>query len=203
MAFIPVTDVVLAELVFNQLGETTENTLYFRSATGWDIDSMVDLAEQLKAWWTAERRPGVPNTISLVSVKVTDLTTQSSPGIIDVNGLPLAGQATAEALPNNVTASISFLTALRGRSFRGRNYVIGMTDLHVAGNVISPAFIEEITTAYEELGTYVISNDAEHVVVSRYADLQPRVTGVATAVTGYQMENIVDSQRRRLPKRGA
>lgn len=203
MAFIPVPGVVLAELVFNQLGSITENTLYFHSAEGWDVDGMVDLAEQLKNWWTTRLRPGVPNSISLTAVKVTDLSSQNAPGIIDVNGLPLAGQSVSEALPNNVTAAISFVTALRGRSYRGRNYVIGMVDAMISGNTINPANVTLFQNAYAALATDIISNAAVHVVVSRYNNNAPRVTGVATPVTGYTMENVVDSQRRRLPKRGA
>lgn len=203
MAFIPVLSVVMAELVYNQLGQITENTLYFKSDEGWDVDAMEDLAEQLKNWWVTEFRPAVPNSISLTAVKVTDLSSQFAPGIVDVNGLPLAGLSATEALPNNVTAAITFYTALRGRSYRGRNYVVGLGENAVSGNTVQPGTVEFYVANYMALPEYVISNDAYHVVVSRQENNVPRVTGVATPVTGYAMENVIDSQRRRLPKRGS
>lgn len=202
MAFIPVPNTVLVELVYNQLGQVTENTLYFQGAAPWTVDDMVDLAEQIKAWWITELEAVVPNTIALTAVKVTDLSSQTAPGIIDVNGLPNYGGSVEPALPNHVTATVNFTTALRGRSFRGRNYIIQLNEGQVVGNTINPGPVEFWVASYMALPEYVISNGAEHVVVSRYANKQPRVTGVATPVTGYTMPNIVKSQRRRLPGYG-
>lgn len=202
MAFIPVPNVVLVEMVYRQLDEVTENTLYFQGNANWTIEDMSDLAESMKAWWIDNLEFVVNQGVALTAVRVTDLSTQFSPGIEDVNGLPNSGLAPSPAMPNNVTVTTTFLTGLRGRSYRGRNYFIGLSEAQVVGNIVTAELQTAVLAAYNDLPTYAIANGAAHVVVSRYSAKQPRVTGVATLVTGYKMEPTIDSQRRRLPGRG-
>jgi len=202
MAFVPVPNTVMVELVWNQQGEITENTLYFEGVAPPTATEMEDIAEQVVAWFAATYDDVVSTATSLTMVRVTDLTTQSSPGIEYVTGLPDAGANADAPLPNNVTATVKFLTALRGRSFRGRNYIVGMTESQVNGNLIDAANANAWTSRYANLATNIAALGFDHVVVSRISGGVERTTGLTTPVTGYTMDLVIDSQRRRLPGRG-
>lgn len=202
MAFIPVLNTAMVELVFNCDGQVCENTLYFANDLGWEIPSMNALASKIAGWWNAEYRIYQSNLCALTAIKVTDLEAAFAPGIEYVTGLPAAGAGATEIMPNNVTVATTFITDLRGRSYRGRNYFVGLTTDSVNGNAISAATALAFQEMYEALPSYLDPGDGQHVVVSRYSGNAPRVAGVTTPVTGYRTERTIDSQRRRLPGRG-
>lgn len=202
MAFIPVPGVVMAELVFNTPAGVMENTLYFTGAAAWTETLMNDLAEDLKVWWDTNMAINVSNTVSLTTIRVTDLSAQDAPGIEYVTGLPIAGDVADVMAPGNVTFTTTFITALRGRNYRGRNYFVGINPGQLSGIEVPATVVAEVTAAYGLLDTQVTANTAQHVVVSRYLNNAPRAAGVATPVTAYRTENTWDSQRRRLAGRG-
>jgi hypothetical protein len=124
--------------------------------------------------------------------------------------VPAFGDLNDAPLPNNVTLTVSFRTANRGRSFRGRNYVVGLGETQVAGNTVAPSVITAFDGIYSQLLASPVAAIATWVVVSRFSGVDPvtkepipRVTGIATPITSVTVvDNVVDSQRRRLPKRG-
>lgn len=202
MPFIPAERCAMLELVFTYDGQICENTLYFVDDVGWTVLKMNSLAAALKTWWDTNIKANVPPTLSLDLIRVTDLTTQTSPGIEYSTGLPLAGTSGGAQLPNNVTGSVTFLTDQRGRSFRGRNYVLGLMEVQVTGNLLSSGIVAVWEAAYEDLIALAVTLDHVWVVLSRFSLKAPRAAGVMTPVTGARMNNVVDSQRRRLPGRG-
>lgn len=202
MAFIPVPNTALVELVYQQSDQITENTLYFEGATPWDATSLTELAEEVRDWWIAGPRTDTSDSTALRVVRATSLESQSAPGVeiaITSGGL---GAETSPALPNNVTQVTTFITALRGRAYRGRNYRVGMTENMTTGNTVDGTYTSSWNTMYVGLNTAVTANSAVHVVVSRQLNNVPRTTGVATPVVSYRTDDTVDSQRRRLPGRG-
>lgn len=120
----------------------------------------------------------------------------------DATGLPLAGTGGSVQLPNNVTLCIKWTTENRGRSFRGRTYHVGLTESQVTDNEVVAVAMGQFTTAYGALLTDLATAGWPLVIASRYANNQPRITGVATLVTGFSIDPFIDSQRRRLPGRG-
>lgn len=202
MAFIPVPDVAMVELVFRQDGQVCENTLYFQGAASWDATNLTTLAEEVRDWWIAGPRLDTSDTVGLTSVKATSLASQSAPGVEVTDLLPADGTEVSPPLPNNVTQAVTFVTALRGRSYRGRNYRVGLTEAMVVANQVDVGYTTSWVGFYQTLDTDVTVNSAQHVVVSRYENNVPRATGVATPVVSYKADRVIDSQRRRLPGRG-
>jgi hypothetical protein len=202
MPFIPVPNVAMVELLYTQDDQKMENTLYFENENPWSAIGLTTLAEEIIAWWTTNIRPNVSNTVTFRGVKATSLESETAPAVEVPSGL--AGGGTSPAMPNNVTAAIKFLTALRGRSFRGRNYIVGLMDEAVSQNDLSTITAGNYSNGYLELlDTSVITNGI-WVVVSRFTNGDPRTTGVSEPVTGVTFTDFtVDSQRRRLPGRGA
>lgn len=203
MPFIPVPQVCQAELIFRWDNAIVENVHHFSAEGPFTTAEMVDLGEFLISWWDTNFQTSAPTNLQLINVRLTDLTTETSPVVNVVDGLPLVGSAVAASLPNNVTCVFTKRTQLRGRSFRGRTYHIGLNEAEVTGNTVGSGTISAYVTNYNYLRTFSINDFSwELCVVSRYADHQPRAFGLATPVLTFTSDGIVDSQRRRLPGRG-
>lgn len=203
MAFIPVPNVCQAEIRLLWDGQRCENTLYFDYGAPTTPGDRQALAAGLFDWWNDNIKPLTATTAALSEVYVTDLTSQSSGTWSEAAAPPIPGTHTGESLPNNVTICISFRTAFRGRSSRGRNYFIGLTEDVVAQNTIAPLTAGAITSAYNQLFNLAGDLGCSWVVVSRYQNNNPRPVGLAQTVTSVLIvDGTVDSQRRRLPGRG-
>lgn len=203
MAFIPAPNCVEVVLRFTWGGQRVAITLSFEGAAPATTSDMTSLATALETWWKTNYKPLVPGTLALNEIAVTALDSASAPGIT----LPVTSSNTGTN-PNpsgasNSTVTTTFLTALRGRSFRGRNYMVGLNPGYVASpTTISSALAGALVTAYINMQTAAFAQGFTHCVISRYHNNLPRVTAVSTPVTGYQQELNLDSQRRRLAGRG-
>lgn len=203
MAFIPVPNTAMVELFFTQDAQNMENTLYFQKGDPWTTLQLATLATEIITWWTANLASNTVMGVALRAVKATSLESDTAPAF-ELPATPgTGGTFSGVALPNNVTMAVKFLTDGRGRSARGRNYIVGIPDSEVTGNTISAAYRNSIVSAYNELRDSTVITSGEHVVVSRFTGGNPRTTGLAQEVTGVAITDaIVDSQRRRLPGRG-
>lgn len=203
MAFVPFPNCASVEMIFTLDGQRIENRYHVEQDSPFDEVSLAVLAALFDNWWTTELRAEQPTSLSLVLIVAKALDTPSSPGVEYSSGLPKAGLfTTTPALPNNVTLAVKWSTGLRGRSFRGRTYHIGLTEDAVAGNTISAGHLSFLIGAYEALIDDLAGLPADLVVASRISNGVERTTGVTTQVSGVSIDATVDSQRRRLPGRG-
>lgn len=211
MAFIPVPNTVEVEFRMTLDSQKIENTLYFYTPSGPDITNVTQLASDLESWWVGSVAPLLPIDVSLREIVITALTT--STGLQYTNSLaePAAGTLGQPALPNNVSLAVSFRSAIRGRSYRGRNYVAALTENQVTNSHVTQAVADSWANAYNAILTSVTVSPSTWVwvVVSRYSGVDsdgkpiPRVTGNAEPITTALVVDLtVDSMRRRLPGRG-
>jgi hypothetical protein len=208
MASVPVSNTAQVELLYTLGGEGIENTLYFEFPATITLADLTELKGALSTWWTDEMQEHFALSLGLHAIRLTDLTSPTSPGV----ELPVSpvktGLVNADPLPNNVAPCISFRTALRGRSFRGRNYLSGLPDTVQSGNTIQDGVLGGLQVAYNELLDLAAAVGCTWVVVSRYSGIHavtkkpiPRASGITTPVVAASFaDNIVDSQRRRLPR---
>lgn len=204
MPFIPATNVVQAELIFSWDGQIVENVLHYQVAGGVDSAAMVGIGGGLVEWFEDVHKPQVPPTVTLNEVRMTDLTSEFAPGLSWTGGLPQVGTDTGTALPNNVTLSITKRTLFRGRAYRGRIYHIGLTEADVTNNIVNPAQVTTLLASYEQMRTLPIGvGTFPMVVISRYQGSEPRAAALVTLVESFSSDGVIDSQRRRLPKRGS
>jgi len=203
MAFVPVPNTV--EVLINSLyfEQRCQNTLYFEREAAFSIADLENIAATVITEWKENNLPLVSNSLTLTSVIVRDLTTQFSPSIEQSTTSGNVGGQVSPGMPGNVTVTIKFLTALRGRAHRGRNYIVGLVENQCVGNTYDSGTAALHIAAYEELATTLnVAYDVDHVVVSRFLDGAQREEGETTIVTDYQIELFLDSQRRRLTGRG-
>lgn len=204
MAFVPVPNTVQVEAVYEWNGQTVENVFYVESTAAWDENGITAILELVRDTIAQDLIPTLSSAIQLVRLVGTLLTAIDSISVTLNVSPPIGGEVVAESLPNNVSYTITFLTAQRGRSFRGRNYVPGLTIDHVVSNTITPATRTALLAFYETLQAAIVSSGYTMVVVSRVSGGVERATGVTTPIIGFTtFDTTVDSQRRRLPGRGS
>jgi hypothetical protein len=191
-------------------GQQVENTDWFRFLDPYGAPEMTLLGDNLLIWWQDEYEPLVSSGVQLREIVLTDMASATGPQVTVVPATPVTGDNTANIVPGNVTLSVSFRTASRGRSFRGRNYVVGLTEDQIVGNDFAAGVTASWEAAYTALIAVPAGSSAEWVVVSRFSGVDPvthapipRVAGIATPVTAVVVvDNFVDSARRRLTTRG-
>jgi len=203
MAFIPVPGVCMFELRFTLDGQHVENTLYARLEDGWSSGQAITMGGKLFDWWVANMAPSLSDQLSLDSVHGTDLENEEGFSVDFIPEASETGVIGGSSLPNNVAICITILTAARGRSGRGRNYICGIPQTHMAQNTLDTADGIAYVAAYNALPAVFDDLVATWVVVSRFTDGLPRDVGLSRTVTGVKLTDLsADSQRRRLPGRG-
>lgn len=204
MPYIPADNVCQAELFQTWDTQSVENVLHFRPNGSLTPTKMTELGAHIVTWWNTYIKGAMPTTLQLTQIKLTDLTLDIGPVVNHATGLPLAGTNGSPSLPNNCAIVLTKRTLLRGRSFRGRIYVPGLVEAYVTGNTYAPGNLATTVTDWSRLLTFTTASDTwDMVVVSRYNANAPRVNAVITEVSSLDSDGVIDSQRRRLPKRGA
>lgn len=204
MPFIPVPGAV--ELVANYLwdGQAVATVLHYQTPGVAAFEDLLDLAENACAEFETNIVPMMANNVTLNSVKVIDLTTAISPTAESSFGLPAVGTQTGASLPNNVACVVTKRTMFRGRSYRGRIFHFGIPETSVTGNLVASGYVTTMLAGYNALKVITTTlGDWEMVVVSRYANKNPRENGIFSSVVSMDSDGIIDSQRRRLPGRGS
>lgn len=203
MAFIPVPNTVLVEIIQTLHTSRIENTLYFTRGDPWDVGTAEDLGDGILNWWTTEVAPLISEDVLMQQVDVTDLEAEDSFKVTRTPVSSVPGEVGADSIPANCAICVTFKTSKRGRSFTGRNYISGWSENDTADSTLAGTPATGIIAAYQAIPSYVSSTLSTHSVVSRFHAGDPRVTGVSTPVSTYVLTDLVlDSQRRRLPGRG-
>lgn len=212
MPFVPVPLTAEVEAVYLLDSQIVENTLYFSHVSAPVLSDLVALVDDVNNAIRTSLLPFLANAIQLIRVVGTLLDVVDGLTYVSTVSLPASGGSGDEQMPNSVAACMSFRTAQRGRSFRGRNYVTALPNGWVSGNNITPTLGGQLTDAYTAIFAAGADDGWTPVVVSRYSGYTivggkkvptPRATGIATPITNHFLtDNTVDSQRRRLPGRG-
>lgn len=206
MEFIPVPNVAEVEIRFLRYDQICENTLSFKKGSAIDLPALQFIAEHVSLWWFTYLRGYQSGSLVLTEVFAKDLTYEDGLGYACTTHAGQSGSSTVGVdMPANVTWAISFRTGYTGRSYRGRNYVLGLRSTWLTLNNVSAAYREAMLAAYRRLLPGGGSDPTPWwwVVVSRRHNKAWREEGVATAVSSVTSTNDhLDSQRRRLTGRG-
>jgi len=205
MAFIPFTDGVHVTINATWDGQLAINDLFFLFEPGApSLTDVTTIAEDIDAWWGAGFLPLVCDTYHYNFTRARGLTSISD-FEAEISTSAGVGAVTSESVPNNVCPCVSFRTGVAGRSYRGRNYVAGTPNTKVVGNIIDNGFQADIVTLYDQIlqGGSADPTPWQWVVASFVHLNAPRTAALATPIVEVLWtDNIVDSQRRRLPGRG-
>jgi len=197
-------NVARVDLIHQWDDQKVENTLYFFSTVEPGEIDLQDLADGIRTYWQTNMMPLMSAQVSLFAVEVTKMEPTPAQTALAVPTIPNNGSLTAPALPNSVSLAVSFRTGLTGRSYRGRNFWLGLTEDDVVNNVVDGDLRTDIVAAYGGMiGDGAVVLGWTWVVYSRFVDGVPRETGMSTDVTAVVIiDGVVAAQRRRLPGRG-
>lgn len=202
MPFVPFENCAQVEMVYRWDGQIVENVLNYRTNTTPTAANMDALCSFLVTTWNTYLKPLQSAAVQLQLLRATSLHVSNGPAIEYTAGLPASGTGTTAAVPNNVAVVIKWVTGLRGRSYRGRTYHLGIPQASVTGSSLVTGYRNSLGTAWSNFVIIPTTPQWNLVVCSRYSNGLIRPTGVSTPVTGYSINPTCDSQRRRLPERG-
>lgn len=114
----------------------------------------------------------------------------------------VSGRLAGDPVPAQIAAVLSLRTDLKGRSYRGRVYLPGISEL----DVDMKSFNAGAITAFSTIATQLLAvfgpagSDTQWrlAVISRWNNKVKRATPVATQVTSIAVDTIPFSQRRRV-----
>ncbi len=210
MAFQPCPETAEVRLQGQMYGQLIENVFHVRVSTSPTLSDLTTIANTVNDWATGTYANHMSNDLHWTQLVVTDLNVPGGVQYIkDMSGEG-GGTIDARVKTNQDTFAVSFKTGLSGRSYRGRVYVLAVpSGYYNTANTLDPlnaaAYVALFITLKEDLDTATFPLG----VLSRYnKDAVPtpphkRTEGLLTdVVTITTKDNIVDSQRRRLPGRG-
>jgi len=205
MPFVPVLDTAKVCLRFSKAGQQVCNVLHVEADTAIDNTVLNQIGSIVTTWATTQYLNHLSSDMTLEAVEVTDLTTAGGLGIVYTTGLPQTGGDTSGALPNNVAVAVKLATGLTGRSHRGRTFVPGIAAgaLTADKQHINSTLQGILISAFDALISDLIAEGLTLVVTSLVSGGVPRTAGVNTPVLAPFVNTTLDSQRRRLPERGA
>lgn len=178
--------------------------LNFEFATNPTAANRNALNAGLHTWWTTQLKAILAQQLSLMSITSVNLDSPSAPSSVLTIGGGEPATSAGPSVPSNCALVVTHRTALRGRSYRGRTYVPSIDRASTSGvDFITAPVLALISSAFTWLMTPAnVGNFIWSVLSKRNANTD-RPLGVLTPIVGVTMDAVLDSQRRRLPGRGA
>jgi hypothetical protein len=199
MPFIPGSNILQVNFLQTLFGESVQNVQYWRHAGGIDQTAANALGTFLVAWWDVELSANLSSDLTLVGLRMMDLTSDNAPVYDFTDGTPTSGTVVSPSLPNNVAFCMSLRTGNRGRSGRGRQYLAGLGESFVQNFTITQGVADAYVAAYMELVNFPLSGWTWGVA-SRYSNNQPRTQILFQPITSVIYTDLrVDTMRKRLP----
>lgn len=204
MAFVPTIEAAKVAIRGSLFGQTVINTLWFSgNALGDDftLGQLTALATDVGSWFIDNILPIVSDDYSLVDVTATSQNTATSPSVSVL--FSASGEIAGASLPSTNCVCVSFRTAERGRSSRGRNYVSGIPESEVIGNTVNQAYITNLEDGYN----FLVNNTPtgwNWIIVSFVENGINRPFGFKQEViNALIVDRYLDTQTRRGTGRGA
>lgn len=205
MTFVPAPQIMEMQFRTTWDGQQTMNRVHVDALAPVTFAHCQALATAGESWYEDNVVALVPSTLLLreVFVKGLDVVTPFQATATPTG--PLPGTNVNGSVPNNVSICASIRTGLAGRSARGRWYWQGLTQDTIDNNTVQSGTLTDIDAALTNLASVIAGIGFNWVIVSYISEKAPRPGGpVYFSVTDVLfVDSIVDSQRRRLPGRGA
>lgn len=189
------------QVIVHATQENSERITTHNYASATNIGDPVTATQLAAAFWTAvgtEYKAAVSNLVNFDYVELKTLyPTQPNYSGIYYIPQPAPGTQTGEASPGNVSLGVKWKTGVRGRRFRGRNNLFGMSEAMTTGSTFLSAEVLNAVALAAQIWLFSggLGVTLRQVVASR--------AGLFLAnVLGWTIDYLVDSQRTRLLQRG-
>jgi hypothetical protein len=199
MPFQPVTDAALCVVHGAWTnGVPVETILGVKLTSTLDQTLADSITSDIAAAYDAMGSP-FSTDLTLNGVTVTDLRTDPAPQFESVAGsFPITGGDSVGALPLQTAALVSWKTALRGKSYRGRSYLPGFCEDESNGRDVGT----DLREAIEDWAESLIAASHDFGVISRRTTIggvpnQLRAAGIITPFTSFTVHGFWATQKRR------
>jgi len=201
MPFIPAPNIVMAEIRASLDSQHIENRIMVDVLTAVTPTLVENVANVVNVWAQEHYFSHLPQAVTLNEVVATDMSVDTGSQFSIAPTGPFTGALTNAPLPNECTFCVSLRTAARGRSARGRFYVLALQGADVTGNHLAAGRIVTLLADLNLLRTNLITEGWNQVIVSYRHNKVVRPGGpVYFPVTNaIATDDIIDSQRRRRP----
>lgn len=198
-------DIYAVRVQYSGPGGISENGLAFAARQAVAGDAQLDLANAFRTALIKNTSGGLlygmTTNFSCTTIRVEDV----KPGTLatfEQSAAAVAGNDAGQALPPQNAVVITLYTAVKGRSYRGRIYLPGVSENAWDGSAMVGAILTNYLTIPTQLlavfGPSGSNANWQLVVVSRYLNKIKRATPVGTAVTSAVVDPIIHTQRRRV-----
>ncbi len=196
MPFVPIPRVIRIVLKFQRDTREYQHVLHVQSAAAPTLTDLINAANEAVDWWSVEYSNGQANDVCLFAVIATDMSVEGGQQYTADVSPPTCGTSAVAVSPGNVTSTISWRTARTGRRYRGRTYVVGIDENQTSEfDTLAGFMVAHLASVAADWILRMLAVNLNPVVASfTYASAEPILSAV--------IENVLDSQRRRLPKRG-
>lgn len=201
--FVPLPNGAQVEMRFTESGQQVENVYHVLGGAPFVASELSQIGEAFYLWWSESIKPLAVSALTLNSIVVRGMDSINAPAVEETSNMPVSGDITQVAMPMNVTVAVKWITNKAGRSFRGRTFHLGLAVNDVTDSRLSNGIRLALSIAYNQLVTDMAGNSWQLVVVSKVTQGFPRMVAEATPIVAAGVDNTSDSQRRRLPGRGA
>jgi len=204
MAFVAAPNILLVEVRATKELQRIENRFHvncLHAPTGADISAVnAALVTTIGSLW----QPNLPTDVTISSLFYRSLETVDAIQL-EVPLVPgIAGTASGEPAVNQNTFCVSLRSAAGGRSARGRLYWLGLSENQYTVNTMTALAGPAIVGAVEGLRAALAAISRPMTIVSYVSGGVPRPGGPVyyTVTNVLAVDQIVDSQRRRMPGHG-
>jgi hypothetical protein len=166
---------------------------------------MADLVGQVGIIWQTEALPLLPDTYIFEKVAGKSLESASAPtSDAIITGQTHGTYGGGPFMPNNVSLAVAHRSNFSGRSANGRSFWPGLPRQTVNNNVVQNSYMVSIISVFDDIMTSCEAKGWTFCILSRVSlkVRRPEGIGYVVASNGFA-DNVVDSMRRRLPKRGS
>jgi len=201
MPFIPILKTVLLVAQFQDTdGVLAINRHYFATASVPTETDLQDIAGLYNDWFTENYVMSMMDNWSLTGIVTRAMNEEFGLEFVATADLPQEGTVGTGLQPNQVSYTVTWLTGIVGRSFRGRTYGVGLPASQVASGQkrLTDAAQSAYQGKWEALRSGVEAAGHAMQVVSLQAGLVPRTEGVTTPVLATRVNFPLATQRRRL-----
>jgi len=206
MPNVPVANTVMIEWRQTLFGQQVENRLHIDNFTPPTEAGLMAFAVAAWNWWQNTYSVDIVEDVNLREVVATDLSSANSSQAVYAPSTTVNGQYAGDPLPNETSFCVSLHSAFRGRSARGRWFVVGLavgqrSDANTLDATVAGNFVTSLQTYINAVAT----GTPRVIIVSYRTNNAPRVGGPVKFVveSAAITDLILDSQRRRKPGFGA
>lgn len=202
MAHQDVTDTVQIDITYGNGDAQVKNIMHAMYNTPMSYTELDDLAAAIVLWLTNEWADIASSDWSANSLILTDLGSLTGPRKSYAISPDIPGTVVSESIPPNATLAVKADVGHRGRGIQGRVFWVGLAESQVAGFTASVAVVTLIEAALNTLNDNIAALAAfdglciPHRVVG---GVRPPVATSELVTTFLVTDNIIDSQRDRLP----